>query len=156
MWDLPGPGINPCPLHWQEDSYPFYHQGSPINLHLPKPFVNPEFLEILITVVVLALWLCRTVAQIWKECVSQKQCLLQSGEPLAAHMNEWMNEWMTQRVSRSPNPAQGQHGISQCLVLLANTMHAGRVHAYACVCAQSCPILCNHMYCSLYIWLLCP
>ena len=28
-------------------------------------------------------------------------------------------------------------------------MHAGRVHAYACVHAQSCPTLCNHMYCSL-------
>ena len=26
MWDLPWP----CPLHWQADSYPLYHQGSPI------------------------------------------------------------------------------------------------------------------------------
>ena len=30
MWDLPLPGIEPpCPLHWQEDSYPLCHQGSP-------------------------------------------------------------------------------------------------------------------------------
>ena len=28
MWDLPRPG-NPCPLHWQADSQPLRHQGSP-------------------------------------------------------------------------------------------------------------------------------
>ena len=25
----PDQGSNPCPLHWQGDSYPLYHQGSP-------------------------------------------------------------------------------------------------------------------------------
>ena len=25
-------GSNPCPLHWQVDSYSLYHQGSPSNL----------------------------------------------------------------------------------------------------------------------------
>ena len=25
----PDQGSNPCPLHWQTDSYPLYHQGSP-------------------------------------------------------------------------------------------------------------------------------
>ena len=29
MWDLPRPGSNPCPLHWQADSQPLRHQGSP-------------------------------------------------------------------------------------------------------------------------------
>ena len=31
MWDLPGPGIKvvSCPLHWQVDSEPVDHQGSP-------------------------------------------------------------------------------------------------------------------------------
>ena len=30
MWDLPGPGLEPvCPLHWQADSQPLRHQGSP-------------------------------------------------------------------------------------------------------------------------------
>ena len=29
MWDLPRPGSNPCPLHWQADSQPLHHQGSP-------------------------------------------------------------------------------------------------------------------------------
>ena len=23
-------GLNPCPLHWQADSYPLYYQGSPV------------------------------------------------------------------------------------------------------------------------------
>ena len=29
MWDLPGPGLNLCLLHWQGNSYSPYHQGSP-------------------------------------------------------------------------------------------------------------------------------
>ena len=29
MWNLPGPGIEPCSLHWQADSYPLSHQESP-------------------------------------------------------------------------------------------------------------------------------
>ena len=29
MWDPPRPGPNPCPLHWQADSQPLRHQGSP-------------------------------------------------------------------------------------------------------------------------------
>ena len=28
---LPDQGSNPCPLHWQADSQPLRHQGSPIN-----------------------------------------------------------------------------------------------------------------------------
>ena len=30
MWDLPRPGLEPCPLHWQADSQPLHHQGSPL------------------------------------------------------------------------------------------------------------------------------
>ena len=26
---LPDQGLNPCPLHWQADSQPLHHQGSP-------------------------------------------------------------------------------------------------------------------------------
>ena len=29
MWDLPEPGIEPCLLHWQVESPPLSHQGSP-------------------------------------------------------------------------------------------------------------------------------
>ena len=28
LWNLPGPGMEPSPLHWQAASYPLYHQGS--------------------------------------------------------------------------------------------------------------------------------
>ena len=28
---LPHQGLNPCPLHWQADSYSLLHQGSPIS-----------------------------------------------------------------------------------------------------------------------------
>ena len=33
---FPDQGSNPCPLHWQADSYPLYHLGShiPIFIHL--------------------------------------------------------------------------------------------------------------------------
>ena len=27
---LPDQGSNPCPLHWQADSQPLHHQGSPV------------------------------------------------------------------------------------------------------------------------------
>ena len=42
MWDLPGPGIKPMPLHWQADSQPLCHQGSPSSMTLLFP---PLFLE---------------------------------------------------------------------------------------------------------------
>ena len=29
MWSLPRPGSSPCPLHWQVDSQPLDHEGSP-------------------------------------------------------------------------------------------------------------------------------
>ena len=28
---FPDQGSNPCPLHWQADSQPLYHQGSPVH-----------------------------------------------------------------------------------------------------------------------------
>ena len=37
MWDPPGQGSNPCPLHWQADSQPLRHQGSPRNTLLKCP-----------------------------------------------------------------------------------------------------------------------
>ena len=30
MWNLPRLGMNPSPLHWQADSSPLHHQGSPL------------------------------------------------------------------------------------------------------------------------------
>ena len=34
MWYLPSQGSNPCPLHWQADSQPLCHQGSPKGCNL--------------------------------------------------------------------------------------------------------------------------
>ena len=39
MWDLPGPGHDPCPLHRQADSQPLRHQGSPLGVFLKYVFV---------------------------------------------------------------------------------------------------------------------
>ena len=36
MWDLPG--LNPCSLRWQADSYPLHHQGSPQNADVNIPY----------------------------------------------------------------------------------------------------------------------
>ena len=32
-------GSNPCPLHWQLDSYPLDHQGNPMQVFLKQMFV---------------------------------------------------------------------------------------------------------------------
>ena len=36
MWDPPRQGSNPCLLHWQADSQPLRHQGSPAYNFLNK------------------------------------------------------------------------------------------------------------------------
>ena len=33
---FPDPGSNPCPLHWQADSQPLHHQGSPCTVGFDK------------------------------------------------------------------------------------------------------------------------
>ena len=38
MWNLLGQGSNPFHQHWQTDSYPLYHQGSPFKDHLCSYF----------------------------------------------------------------------------------------------------------------------
>ena len=37
MWNLPGPGIEQCPLHWQVDSYPLLSPGIK-NLTFKQPY----------------------------------------------------------------------------------------------------------------------
>ena len=36
---LPDQGLNPCPLHWQADSQPLCHQGSPFLYFLPLNYI---------------------------------------------------------------------------------------------------------------------
>ena len=38
MWDLPRPGLEPVSLHWQADSQPLCHQGSPRGVDFLLPF----------------------------------------------------------------------------------------------------------------------
>ena len=38
---LPDQGSNPCPLHWQADSQPLHHQGSPA-INLSNIFLDPS------------------------------------------------------------------------------------------------------------------
>ena len=40
MWDLPRPGLEPVSLHWQADSQPLHHQGSPTCLFLNYGFLR--------------------------------------------------------------------------------------------------------------------
>ena len=42
---FPDQGSNPCPLHWQADSQPLRHQGSPAHVHFKKKFylLFPKF-----------------------------------------------------------------------------------------------------------------
>ena len=40
---FPDQGSNPCPLHWQADSQPLCHQGSPITLFLYCFFIMSHF-----------------------------------------------------------------------------------------------------------------
>ena len=39
VWDPPDQGSNPCPLHWQAESQPLRHQGSPHGLFYKWRFV---------------------------------------------------------------------------------------------------------------------
>ena len=43
---FPDQDLNPCPLHWQADSQPLHHQGSPWNffsfMHPPSPSILPS------------------------------------------------------------------------------------------------------------------
>ena len=48
---FPDQGSNPCPLHWQADSQPLRHQGSPQYINLLKISLNqgPSYLRYLST-----------------------------------------------------------------------------------------------------------
>ena len=47
---FPGQGSNPCPLHWQADSYPLHHQGSPNKLMFNDVFTK-SIMEPRVTVI---------------------------------------------------------------------------------------------------------
>ena len=43
---LPDQGSNPCPLHWQADSQPLRHQGSPLLLCFKETSLYSVFLSL--------------------------------------------------------------------------------------------------------------
>ena len=43
---FPDQGLNPCPLHWQADSQPLHHQGSPMFMPLAVVWVMKSFVLI--------------------------------------------------------------------------------------------------------------
>ena len=51
---FPDQGLNPCPLHWQADSQPLRHQGSPIFLYFGEDFLIgisiPEYVLVIAAV----------------------------------------------------------------------------------------------------------
>ena len=47
-WIFPGQGLNLCLLHWQADSSPLSHQGSPVRFFFFNQFIFPAFIRLLI------------------------------------------------------------------------------------------------------------
>ena len=43
---FPDQGSNPCPLHWQADSQPLHHQGSPVSIILNRRNFTKRYHEI--------------------------------------------------------------------------------------------------------------
>ena len=44
---FPDKGLNPCPLHWQADSQPLRHQGSPLLCILDNIYSGSDFCSII-------------------------------------------------------------------------------------------------------------
>ena len=47
---FPDQGSNPCPLHWQADSQPLRHQGSPYTLTFKNKNLSPFFWSLIWTI----------------------------------------------------------------------------------------------------------
>ena len=54
---VPDQGPNLCPLHWQADSQPLHHQGSPIFMYLPYTFYQVDCLSPLYLVLLLGFYI---------------------------------------------------------------------------------------------------
>ena len=57
---FPDQGSNPCPLHWQADSQPLRHQGSPIINFIASSFI-PKYSQSCI--------FCFNYSPSWLECI---------------------------------------------------------------------------------------
>ena len=78
---LPDQGSNPCPLHWQADSQPLRHQGSP-SLHLYMPE------ESHLTIKLLEENIGKTISDVNSTNVFLGQC------PKAIEIKAKINKWV--------------------------------------------------------------
>ena len=53
---FPDQGLNPCPLHWQADSQPLRHQGSPLDILLLISHITLCMISALLSILRLVLW----------------------------------------------------------------------------------------------------
>ena len=60
---LPDQGLNPCPLHWQADSQPLHHQGSPILCISAGSVVISPFSFLILLICVLSLFFLMSLAK---------------------------------------------------------------------------------------------
>ena len=87
MWDLPRPGSNPCPLHWQADSQPLHYQGSPEKLFLNRVLAYCFLRATVVWDHVL------TLPLIFLKQLSLSSCLLVTLHAILSPTNKW---WLFQ------------------------------------------------------------
>ena len=58
LWNLPDQGLNLCPPHWQADSWPLNHQGSPVSsFSAPSPLFLQNIVYTSLCYTVVLCWL---------------------------------------------------------------------------------------------------
>ena len=75
---FPDQGLNPCPRHWQADSSPLGHQGSPVDRFLICGWLNPRMWNLLIwrtTYTVPSYIRDLSIRRFWYPRESWNQCL---------------------------------------------------------------------------------
>ena len=137
MWELPRPGMELCLLHWQADSLPLSHQGSPpISLNMfhqgsfsPPPLPHDSFLSYFLSPFssVCASWVagCKPLRSFilqWKQlsntnfplvnavccCFFAKSCLTLATPWTGAHLAPLLMGYSRQEYwSGLPFPSQG-------------------------------------------------
>ena len=112
-WGMfPDQGLNPCPLHWEAESYPLCHQGilsSPILMHVSK---SSSFLRLNIialhvyTIFYLSIHLLRWLSwqRVWQQCRRPRF------DPWIGKI-PWRRKWQPTPVFL-PRESQGQRGLA--------------------------------------------
>ena len=72
---FPDQGSNPCPLHWQADSQPLRHQGSPTHSFLNSMLFS---LHVFVLFLFFFLWLISSFLPLWSQEMLGWICILLS------------------------------------------------------------------------------